>query len=236
MRLSPLRLAAATTALGCLGLAVGASPAGAAASASQIVSNAVVATDAATSVQVTVSALQNKQRESFNVQATNTGVGQGTITQGKQSFTMRSVGGTIYLMANAAFWRANGGKSAAQLFVGKWVSTSATSSTGSQIAPLLNSTSLLKQFFSQTGIQTSKLTTAGHATVAGQSATVIAGHDKTGSGKIYIAASGAPYILKVLFTGKGTSGTMTLTNYNQPVNPAAPPNPVDLDTLSGGSS
>lgn len=232
MRLPPLRLATSTTIAGCLGLLLGAAPAGASPSATSLLSNAIAATDAATSVHIVLSSVQNKEKDSFNVQATNTGVGEGTFSEGSQSFTMRSVGGTVYLMANTAFWDANGGKSAAQLFVGRWVSTAATSSTGSQVVGLVNSTTLLKQLFTQSGISGSHLSSEGKATVGGQSATVIGGHDKSGAGKIYIASSGKPYILKVVFSGKGTSGSIALSAYGQPVSPAVPQNAIDMDTLS----
>jgi hypothetical protein len=236
MRLSPIRLAACTTAAGCLSLAMWSAAAGASQSAGQIVNSAVAATESATSVRVVVSLVQNHQKESFNVQATNSGVGQGSITQGNQSFTFRSVGGTVYLMANTAFWKAQGGKSAVQLLAGKWVSTAATSSTGSSLAEFLNSTTLLKQFFNTTGVSSSVFVTPRKGSVGGHPATVISGHDKSGGGKIYIAASGSPYILRVTFSDKTTAGTVTLSNFNQPVNPAVPPNPVDLDTLPGASS
>jgi hypothetical protein len=238
MRLSPTRLATSTVALGALSLAAAATPAGASTSPSKTVTQAIAATESATSLQVSVSEVQSKQRVTFSVQATNSGVGQGSISMGKETATIRAVGGTVYLMANAAFWQAEGGKSAEQLLVGKWVSTSATSQTGSQLAPLLNSSSLLKQLFSSSGLSTSAFKNAGTGKVGGQPVTVIAGTGKlpsSGGGKIYIASSGSPYVLKIVYRGKGGSGTVTLSKYNQPVNPAVPSNPVDLDTLSGGS-
>jgi hypothetical protein len=50
-------------------------------------------------------------------------------------------------------------------------------------------------------------------------------------GKIYVAANGQPYILKIALTGSSGTGTLSFSHYNKPVRPVAPPHAIDLDTL-----
>ena len=108
---------------------------------------AIAATESATAVKFAGSITQKNQTISINVSASVSGTGQGTIGIGKGVATVRAVGGIVYFKANTAFWTQEGGASTAKEFAGKWVSTAATSSSGTSLSQFLTSTSFMKQVF-----------------------------------------------------------------------------------------
>lgn len=213
------------------------SPAGASPSPKQMVKNAIAAAESATSVKIAGSVTQGTQTVSLDVSASTLGVGQGTIGIGTGVATVRQVGGTIYFMGTTAFWTQQSGQSAAQLFAGKWVKTAATTSSGQSLAQFLNSHNFMVQLFGS-NLANSHFVKVGTAKVGGRSAIVISGVDpknKT-TGRIYVAKSGTPYVLKIAVGGKGLSGSLTFSNYNRPIAPAVPAGAIDLDALNGPSS
>lgn len=233
MHVSPTRLVVGALTVGGMTLAFLGSPAGASTSPKQAVKNAIAATESATSVKISGSVTEGAQKISLDVSASTLGVGQGTIGIGTGVATVRLIGGTIYFMGTTKFWTQQSGKSAAQLFAGKWVKTAATTQSGQSLAEFLNSANFMKQLFSS-NLNNSKFAEAGTAKVAGKSAVVISGIDSKNktSGRIYVAKSGKPYILKIAIGGKGGVGSLTLSNYNQSITPAVPSSAIDLDTLS----
>ena len=237
MRVSPTRLVVGALTVGGMSLGLLGSPAGASTSPKQTVKNAIAATESATSLKIFGSVTQGTQTISLNVSASTLGVGQGTVGIGTGVATVRLVGGTIYFMGSTKFWTQQSGKSAAQLFAGKWVKTAATTTNGKSLAQFLNSANFMKQLFSS-NLNNSKFTKAGTGKVAGKSAVVISGVDSKNktSGRIYVAKSGTPYILKIAIDGKGGIGSLTFSNFNQPITPAVPSGAIDLDTLGTQSS
>jgi hypothetical protein len=234
MRISLSRAAlAGAVAVGGLTVAGLDSTAGATGTPKAAVVAAIAATESATAVKFAGSITQKNQTISINVSASASGTGQGTIGIGRGVATVRAVGGVVYFKANTAFWTQEGGASTAKEFAGKWVSTAATSSSGTSLSQFLTSTSFMKQVFGSK-LTNSVFAFAGTGTVGGTRATIISGHDTKGQGggKLYIARSGPPYILKILITGKSGTGQITFSNYNQPVTPTVPPGAIDLDTLS----
>lgn len=237
MRVTLSRALAGALAVGGLTLAGLGSPAGAATSARATVKAAITATETLTAVKIAGSISTQGQTVVLSVSASASGAGQGSIGIGKGVATVRSVGGVIYFNANKAFWDAEGGKATASEFAGKWVSTAATSSSGTELSEFLNSTAFMKQVFGNK-LTNSTFSFAGTGTVAGKKVTVIAGHDtkNESGGKLYIAKSGKPYILKIVINGKSGKGQITFSNFNKAVTPVAPPSAIDLDTLSQSGS
>lgn len=232
MRVTPTRLVPAALTVGCVTLALYAAPAGASASAKQIVQSAISATESAKSLTIAGAVVQGKQTISLNVSASTSGVGQGTIGIGTGTATVRLVGGTVYFMGDASFWTKESGKSAAQLFAGKWVSTAATTTNGQELSAFLNSGAFLRQLFGS-NLTKATFTNAGTAKVAGKSVIVIAGRDKSNSGgRLYVAASGKPYVLKISISSPTESGGLVFSNYNRPITPVIPSGAINLDTLS----
>jgi hypothetical protein len=217
-------------------LALGSVPVSAASSPKQIVQQAITASEAATAVKIVGSVAEGTQTISLDVSATTSGVGEGTIGIGKGVATVRLVGGTVYFMGNTKFWTQQISASAARLFVGKWVSTAATTSTGAPLAQFLNSGNFMKQLFGS-NLENSKFVNAGTAHVGGKTSIVISavGKGTKSEGDLYVAKSGPPYILRVSAVGgKGQAGALTFSQYDQSINVVAPSGAVDLDTLQSG--
>jgi hypothetical protein len=231
MRVTPARFIFGSLAVGGLTLVLGGA-AWAGASPKQEVRSAISATESATSVTISGAITQAPQTISLNVSAGTSGTGQGTIGIGNGSATVRLIGGIVYFMGDTNFWTQQGSASAAKLFAGKWVQTAATSASGKSLSAFLNSKAFMKQLFSS-NLTNSSFADAGTAKVAGKSTRVISGHDakSTTRGKIFVATSGKPYILKISIGGKGGTGVLTFSNFNQAINPAVPPGAINLDTL-----
>jgi hypothetical protein len=130
---------------------------------------------------------------------------------------------------DSKFWTQFANAAAAKLVAGKWVEAPATDKDFSQLAEFFNTTALLNGFFS--GNVPTGLSKAGTSTVNGQQAIVLLNNQ----GKIYGAASGQPYILKVTATSGSSTGTMTFSNYNKSVSVTAPSNALDLSQLGLGA-
>jgi hypothetical protein len=235
MRVSPTRLIVGTLAVGGMTLALAASPASASVAPKAVVKNAIAASEAASSVKISGAITQGKQTISLDVSAGTGGTGQGTIGIGTGTATVRLVGGIVYFRGTTAFWTQQGSASAAKLFAGKWVSTAATTTSGESLSGFLDSQSFMKQLFSS-NLTKSQFANAGTAKVAGEPVIVISGHDSkdTSTGRLYVAKSGMPYILKISVTGKDGTGSLTFSNYNQPITPVPPTGAIDLDTLAQG--
>jgi hypothetical protein len=237
MRFPPARLA-----LGALVLSAtlaGAAPAGASSSPRQLVLQAVKATETATAVRFEgVITARTKptaplERITLDVSGSTSGTGEGTIGIGKGVATVREVAGTIYFNGNSAFWTTESGQTTSKIFAGRWVSTAATSSTGHSLAEFLDSSTFLTVVFGKNLLR-STFTNAGSARVGSQPVTVVAtSYAKNNAhGRLYIARSGTPYILKLAVASNSGTATLSFSNYNQVAHPIAPQGAIDLDTLS----
>jgi hypothetical protein len=233
MRVSPTRWIVGTLAVGGLTLALSGSPVFAATSAKQLVKNAINATESASSVKISGAITQGSATISLNVSAGTGGTGQGTIGIGTGTATVRLVGGIVYFMGNKNFWTQQGSASAAQLFAGKWVKTAATTSSGKSLAEFLDSETFMKQLF-DSNLTKSAFKEAGSAKVGGKSAIAVSGHDakNTSFGKLFVAKSGKPYILRITIGGKDGTGALNFSNYNKAITPVVPAGAIDLDTLT----
>lgn len=232
MRVSVARPFVGAVAIAGMTLAVLGSSAGASVSPAPLVKRAIVATESAKAVRFAGSIKDGNQTVTLNVSSDiATGLGQGTIGLGPGKAMVRSVGGLIYLNANAAFWTQESGQAAAQLFAGKWVSTSALGTSGQALAPFVYASVFLKQVFNS-NLQNSVFKLAGKTKVNGKAVTVISGHAKNNSsrGKLYVAKSGPPYILRLDISSSSGTGTILFSNYNTAVHAVAPPGAIDLDT------
>ena len=209
-------------------------PAGGAITAKQLVERAISATEAAVTVSFTGSEMAHSGTVTFNI-ATNdqTGQGQGTLTSGGGTATVRLVNRTVYLNADAPFWVARSGAAAAAEFAGKWVSTSATTKAGRSLAEFLDGLYLLKDVF-KPKLTKAVFTYSGTRTVSGKRTTCIRGTNpkKKVGGTLYVAKTGTPYILKLTVTSSSGTGIVTFFNFNQPVRPKAPPGAINLDLIA----
>jgi hypothetical protein len=221
---------------GALVLALGAPSAMASTSARTLVQRAIAATEATTTITYAGTIKEGKQTVSIRVSANEvTGEGQGTLTINGGTAQMRLVGGNVYLNADKTFWTLESGAQAATQLAGKWVSTAANGTNGQQLAVFVNGKDFLSQLFNP-NLKNSTFTVTGTSTIGGKRATVISGRDtksKSG-GKVYVAKSGKPYILRIDISSKSGTGTITFSAFDKNVLPQAPANAINLDTAAGG--
>ncbi len=235
VRLRTTRLVGALIGVGAA-VAAFAPPAGALAP-KQLVRRAISATETASAFSFSGRLHEGKTTISLRISSDiENGEGEGSITIDRGTAEVLLVSGTVYLKADNTFWRVEAGQSSAKALAGRWVSTSATSANGKQLANFVSGGTFLKAVFNSNLAQ-SRFTVAGTAEVDGQRATVIEGYDtKTKSGgRIYVAKSGKPYILKLVSQSRSGNGTITFSQFNQPVNPIAPSGAINLDTLGASS-
>src|SRR5271166_3275118 len=226
------RSSVAAMALGVLTVLVTSGAADAANTASlpakQIVKNAVNASSNASSVTITGLLRQGSQTVVLNL-ITAHGSGKGYISIGGQRLDIVKIGPKTYLRGGAAFWKsAAGSASAANLLANRWVTQN---SIGADFDSFLDVHQLLT---TNGSVESGVLTKAGTGTVNGQAAIIIHGHqpgDPSNGGRLYVAAHGAPYVLRISGSGGGNAGQITFSNYNQPVHLSKPPNVLDFGDL-----
>jgi hypothetical protein len=233
MQVSLPRLGAAALTLGTV-LALGPGVASAGTTPRQAALRAIAVTEGASSVRFAGVITEGKERISVAVSGSTLGVGQGTIGIDKGTATVREVSGTVYFIGTKEFWTLEGGKSAAQLFAGKWVSTASSSQTGASLAQFLDSKLFLGDLFGA-NLGKSAFTNAGTSKIDGKSVSVIGtSYPKNKAhGNLYVARSGPPYILKIVVSSKSGAATVTFSNFDKAIHPAVPSGSIDLDTLSG---
>jgi hypothetical protein len=199
--------------------------------ATAIVTAASAATAGAKSFTYGGTTQQDGTATNFKVSVSSAGKGQGTIQISGQPVKLVKIGDTVYFSSNKAFWNKAAGSGAGSLFGTRWVAVPSTDSDFAGINGLLDASQVASQFSDTSGTTFTKGKTS---TINGQPVIAITGKDTSGSsgGTVYVATTGKPYIIRV--SGGGTS--LTFSNYNQPVNPSTPPNPINISTLGGGST
>jgi hypothetical protein len=153
--------------------------------------------------------------------------GQGTMAENGFTVQIVRIGDKAYFKGDKAFWSHFGGAAAAALFDGKWIEAPANGS--SQLAgltPLTNLTAFFNAVFAGPNDKLKKGTTA---TVDGQPAFSIIDPTSDG-GTLYVATTGEPLPLK-LVGPKSDSGSITFSEWNQPVTLTAPKGALDYTKL-----
>ncbi|WP_455357336.1 hypothetical protein [Streptomyces sp. SYSU K217416] len=151
-------------------------------------------------------------------------------------------GKATYLKGDSAFWKeaaaqddgsdGAAGDMLAELLKGRWLKVPAGAEGTGDLAEVCDLDSLLKNMDAD---DTDGVTKGKAAEVDGKPAITLTEKEDGGTTTVYVATEDEPYILKVTKAGGDEPGEMTLTDYNKPVKPKAPPadEVVDLDELSG---
>ncbi len=226
---APGRRSALVAATAAGALLLGAAPAGAAGTASlrpsQIVAAAVATMRHASSFTISGRVTEGGKVVVLQTTATSSGDGYGTITLQGQPLHLIADHGTTYLRASAAFWQQADPAMAAK--AGDWVAYGPGSGPSTSFAQFFSTRQLASTFTAKHNVWSR----GGTATVRGQRALRINGRGPQGSGSLYVAASGTPYLLAEVAQGTGSGasgGTIYLSGYNRKVTVTPPPNPVTL--------
>lgn len=228
MRRRGTTLGAAVLGAAALGTAAGAcggasSNGEAARSATQVLADAKAAMGRASSFHVS---------GHFAQQGTNIAIdlnlsphrGGGTVTVSGATLDVVVSGTTIYLKADRQSWqKLTNSASEAQLLAGRWIKAPTSNPDFSELASVADQKQLLGGITPE-GSMTKR---SGTTDWNGQPTVVLV--DSTGS-TIYVAATGAPYILYAQNTSRsqGGQGSVTLDQYGSASVPAVPSGAISL--------
>jgi hypothetical protein len=159
--------------------------------------------------------------------------GSGYFSEGGQRFDLSGKGGTIYVKASAKTWKAAIGDrldidKAAATLAGHWVMVPSTGGDFSQLGDYVDKDKFVASF-SQSSTSSGPFMKAGTATVSGAAA--VAFIDQSDQSKVYVAAHGAPLLLKVEAPASQGGGALTFSDYGEPFTPLMPA-PGDVIALA----
>jgi hypothetical protein len=154
--------------------------------------------------------------------------GAGHFGVGGLEFDVVRIGDKAFFKGDKRFW-ANFVPSAAvqQLLADRWIRAPANTGDLAQLTPVTDLVQLLDQTIDAPG----KLVMGDETEVDGQKAVAIT--DEANGGTLYVATTGPAYPLK-LAAGKGKTGTIDFTDWNQPVLLSPPAKSIDYGKLTGG--
>lgn len=133
----------------------------------------------------------------------------------------------FYLSGNGRFYSRVAGAAAAAQLRGKWLKAPAGSGDFSSLGELTDLGELVDSSLASHG----ELENRGTVTVDGRSAIALA--DRSKGGTLYLAATGAPYPLRISRAGASPI-TITFDRWNQPVAIAAPAKAINITQLQNG--
>jgi hypothetical protein len=181
------------------------------------------------SVRISGAIDQGKTDITLSLLVNGDGEGGGSFKQNGANIQLKRVGPLLYFNAPKSFWAANSTKAQTKAYGGKWIEVSALDSRFQSFDQFLNAGDLVQAVFEghTTPLTLSKPTTLdGHKVVIVGDTVKVKG--KTSSGKMYIAATGRPYVLKIVDKGPTESGTINFTDYGKAVSINTPPEPINL--------
>jgi len=153
--------------------------------------------------------------------------GSGHVEVGGFGFDIVRIGDKLYFKADAKALEHYAGGVAAQLLADRWFEVPANSGGFGSFAPFTNLQELTKQILTATG----SVEKGDETTIDGQKAIAIT--DTSKGGTLYVATTGPAYPLK-LEAGKKNTGSISFTDWDQPVTLTAPKGAIDYGKLTGG--
>jgi hypothetical protein len=193
--------------------------------ASQILSRAQAALKSAPSVHLKGSTVSEGARLRIDLRASDKG-GRATIAQGAQSFEVLRIGTTVYIKADADFWRAQTrNAAAAELLKGKYLKGSMSDAKLASIAELTEVDKFAAVLLKPNGTVRKGQQTTIHGIQA--IALNVSGQD---GGRLYVATRDQPYPLQITSTSTAEPGTIDFLDYGAPITLTPPPAEQVVDT------
>jgi hypothetical protein len=180
-------------------------------SASGILDRAVRTTKAATSVRVKGSGKDHGDTVALDMRIAGRHRASGHIWLGRQRVDVIRTGPVLYVSGNARFWRSSTGQRDVSGFTGKYLKTSTRDKDFADLLSLMRLSYLLADVAKPTGQVAKKARTTYHGTPA------VPLVDE-GSGTLYVAATGKPYVLGL----RGDGERLDFTDYGRRVRVHAP--------------
>jgi hypothetical protein len=157
------------------------------------------------------------------------GEGGGQFTQGGSTIQLKRVGSLLYFNAPKKYWASHATASQTKAYGGKWIVVDALDSRFQSFDSLLNAGELAATIFQgyTKPLTVSKPTTLdGHKVVVVSDTATVKG--KKSSVHMYIAATGKPYVLKIVDQGPTQSTTLAFSTFGKAVSISTPPEPINL--------
>jgi len=192
----------------------------------QIVARATHAIDRVSSVKVSGSVGDGSAANTITLDLNLVGGrgATGSMSEHGLSFRLVAVGGEAYVSGSTAFWKQFGGPSVASRLHGHWLRGPTSSGEFSSFRSLTDIHRLLAHLLTGHGALTKGATT----TIDGRR--VIALHDASKQGTLYVAITGTPYPIRIA-NGSATGGRIDFSNFNRPVSLKAPASSIDITSL-----
>lgn len=196
-------------------------------SAKSIVNAAVKDTKALKAVKISGSITSSGQQTTIDLSTDTDGKCSGTVGVGGAKADVVASGGVSYIHGDEAFWRTAGGTSAdqiIQLLGDKWAKLPGGSGFGDACD--------LDSMFDELGDIKGTLSKGDTGKVGGKDAQEIISKTDKGTTHAWVSTEGKHYLLKVTKTGDD-AGTLTLSDFNKPVDAKIPAatDVVDLSSL-----
>lgn len=155
------------------------------------------------------------------------------LRRGSETATARLVGHTSYMNANASLYEHQAGvpAAAASLVAGRWVKIPKAEDAGGLFKALD-----IEKWGHCVASETGTLRVGGTTTLDGRLAVIVVNEgDRPGAtpAKIYIAASGAPYLLRMVATGKQRPGGGRSPGCDEDGEPTEPGDVIDFSNYNG---
>ena len=195
--------------------------------ASQIVTEMQKAVAGAKSVHITGSGTTGGTKLSLDLQLERGTGGSGHIEIGGYGFDIVRIDDKLYFKADEAALNHFAGSVAGNLLAGKWFEVGAGTSGFGSFTPFTDLQKLMKQILTASG----RVTKGDEAKVDGQPALALT--DTKQGGTLYVATTGPAYPLE-LRPGGSKTGSISFTDWDQPVTLTAPKNSIDYAKLTGG--
>lgn len=210
----------------------------------EIAERALAATSGASSLRMTGDVPDDESGGTIRIDMALDKRGEcaGTMSMnGQGKADLVKTGGTLYMRYDETFLRAQSEGSSKEetdgvvaMLAGKWTKMSATGSDAKDIAGFCDLDTVLADFKDSGSGADSGVTRGGSTTVGGTSAVVVTEKDGKDTYTMYVADAGKPYLLRLVSKSAKDPGTITFSDYDQPVAAQKPTGEVlDLDAMGG---
>jgi hypothetical protein len=193
----------------------------------QIVTEMKKAIASAESVHISGTGTSGGTQLSLDLRLARDKGGAGHVELGGFGFDIVRIDQKLYFKADAKALTHYAGSAVAQLLAGRWFEVRASSSGFGSFTPLTDLQKLMNQILTASG----RVVKGDETTIGDQPALALT--DSKNGGTLYVATTGPAYPLE-LKPGGSNSGSITFTDWDQPVTLTAPKGALDYAKLTGG--
>ena len=197
----------------------------AAKSPAEIVAAARAAVAGAATVHVSGSILSEGKPISLDMELVSGKGGKGQISAEGLRVDLIAVEKAVYVNGSSSLYARLAGPAAAKVLQGHWLKVPSSSPSFGSLSAVTSLSGLVDTTLAAHGT----LTRAPARKIEGRPAVGVS--DPSHRGTLYVAATGEPYPLEI--TKSGSGGRIVFDRWNQPVTLTPPPDPINVNELSG---